>query len=436
MARALAEQRRLLALDAGRKDKVSSAIDALMIAPELFTPKAGVYLGLRFIHTSLRRARNDADLVAVADFIWDMALRIEEGDAPQAERDLRAAQKALRDALNRGASAEEIARLTRQMQKAMDAFLAEMQKNAAKKSQSAEGETSDGRTITPKDLKSMLDQLTEAAKDGDKEAALAMLDRMQEMLENLRSAKKSGESGQAAKDRRNLRDLDKMMREQQKLRDDTYAHQRGESPESGLSPSESPPDEKMGGQGKNQQGTEERQGSAEGQEQGQGQGQGAEQGQGGSSSQGMLGARQKQLRDQLDALQKRAGRPGSKAPKGLADADGAMEQAEQALRKGDDSAALDAQGRALESLRKSAGEMSAQAKQGEGEDDAQSEQKGGKMRGQNGEGPFGRANRQSNVDATATQKARKVLEELRRRLSDPSRARDELDYLERLIKPD
>ena len=38
--------------------------------------------------------------------------------------------------------------------------------------------------------------------------------------------------------------------------------------------------------------------------------------------------------------------------------------------------------------------------------------------------------------ATAAQKARKVLEELRRRLSDPNRDRDELDYLERLIKPD
>ncbi len=58
------------------------------------------------------------------------------------------------------------------------------------------------------------------------------------------------------------------------------------------------------------------------------------------------------------------------------------------------------------------------------------------MRGQNGEGPFGQASRRSNIDAAAAQKARKVLEELRRRLSDPNRAREELDYLERLIKPD
>ena len=42
----------------------------------------------------------------------------------------------------------------------------------------------------------MLDQLSEAAKNGDKEAAMDLLDRMQDMLENLRSAEKSRDSGQ------------------------------------------------------------------------------------------------------------------------------------------------------------------------------------------------------------------------------------------------
>ncbi len=428
LARALAEQRRLLALDSGQKDKVLSAVDALMVAPELFTPNLGVYLGLRFAHTSLRRARNDSDLVAATDFLWNMALRIEEGDAPQAERDLRAAQKALREALNRNASPEEIARLTKQLQKAMDAFLAEMRKNAAKKALSNESETGEGRTITPKDLKSMLDQLTEAAKEGDKNAALDLLDQMQNMLENLRSAKKAG-AGQAAQDRRNLRDIDKMMREQQKLRDDTYARQRGEPTESETAPEALPGDKKRGG-GKEQPKTGSEKPGARGQEQGSPD----------TPSQEALDERQQQLRDQLEALQKRTERSGAPAPKGLNDADEAMGQAENALKKGDASAALDAQGRALEGLRKGAGEMSAQARQGEGapgEDEGQSEQKEGKMGGQNGEGSiFGRPNGQNNAGATAAHKARKVLEELRRRLSDPNRARDELDYLERLIKPD
>jgi cobalamin biosynthesis Mg chelatase CobN len=286
--------------------------------------------------------------------------------------------------------------------------------------------------VTPKDLKSMLDQLSEAAKNGDKEAAMEMLDRMQDMLENLRSAEKSRDSGQAARNRKAMRDIDKLMREQQKLRDDTFAHQRSEPSEPDPPPRQRGADGKNQQQGKGRQGAPARPGSQGGQT-------GADQdgsagNQGDTSQPRRLDHRQKQLRDQLESLQQRATPPGGEAPKGLSEADEAMRDAEQALRKGDDEGAMEAEGRALEGLRKGASEMSAQAQQGSPGDN-EGEKDGG-MRGQSGEGPFGQASRRNNVDATAAQKARKVLDELRRRLSDPNRARDELDYLERLIKPD
>jgi uncharacterized protein (TIGR02302 family) len=436
LAKALAEQRRLLALDSAQKDRVLGSIDALMIAPELFTPKLSVYLGLRYAHDALRRARDDAALVAVCDFLWDMALHIEEGDATQAERDLRAAQKALREALNRGASPEEIARLTQQLQKALDAYLAEMEKNAAKSSRAGASETGDGRTVTPKDFKSMLDQLAEAAKDGDKNAAMALLDQMQDMLENLRKAEKSNGSGQAAQNRRNMRDLDKLMREQQKLRDDTFAHRRGEAAEPDAPPPQAQGEEGDPPPGENRQNQGMTPFGQGGGQTGKKSGVGSE-GSDETAQQTPLDLRQQELRDRLESLQRRAGRPGGEKSKGLAEAGEAMGQAERALRQGNDSAALDAQGRALENLRKGAAEMAAQAQQVQpGEDESPGEGKNGGLRGQNGEGPFGHASRQNNVDATAAQKARKVLEELRRRLSDPNRAREELDYLERLIRPD
>lgn len=55
LARALIEQRRILALDANKNADVYAALDALMIAPELFTPEAGQYLGPIASHGSLRR---------------------------------------------------------------------------------------------------------------------------------------------------------------------------------------------------------------------------------------------------------------------------------------------------------------------------------------------------------------------------------------------
>ena len=38
------------------------------------------------------------------------------------------------------------------------------------------------------------------------------------------------------------------------------------------------------------------------------------------------------------------------------------------------------------------------------------------------------------ADESATQRARRILEELRKRLGDPQRPTEELDYLERLLR--
>src|SRR4029077_9661814 len=57
LARALVEQRRNLALDANARPVVLTALDALALAPEKFTPQAGTYLGLRGVFWSLVRAK-------------------------------------------------------------------------------------------------------------------------------------------------------------------------------------------------------------------------------------------------------------------------------------------------------------------------------------------------------------------------------------------
>ena len=58
VARALIEQRRILALDADAKPLVLAALDALTIAPEQFTPETAVYLGLRAIYFDLAHAKS------------------------------------------------------------------------------------------------------------------------------------------------------------------------------------------------------------------------------------------------------------------------------------------------------------------------------------------------------------------------------------------
>ena len=133
LARALVEQRRILALDAESKPLVLTALNTLSVAPERFTPESGVYLGLRSIYHDLEHAKSDDALREVVARLWDMALQLEDGNVSQAEQALRQAQEALRQALERGASDEEIKKLMEQLRAAMDKFLQalaeEMRKN-------------------------------------------------------------------------------------------------------------------------------------------------------------------------------------------------------------------------------------------------------------------------------------------------------------------
>jgi uncharacterized protein (TIGR02302 family) len=123
IARALIEQRRILALDGDAQAWVLNAFAALTLAPERFNMEPSVYLGLRSIYWHLARAKNDDQLRDVVALMWDMAVHLEDGTVSDAEQALRAAEDALRRALERGANDDEIKRLAGQLRAALDEFL-------------------------------------------------------------------------------------------------------------------------------------------------------------------------------------------------------------------------------------------------------------------------------------------------------------------------
>ena len=226
LARALIEQRRILALDAESKPLVVTALDVLSIAPERFTPESGVYLGLRSIYHDLEHAKSDDALREVVARLWDMAVQLEDGNVSQAEQALRQAQEALRQALERGASDEEIKKLMEQLRAAMDKFLQalaeEMRKNPQQLSRPLDRNT---RTLSQQDLKSMLDRLENLARSGNKDAARRLLEELQSMLENLQMARPGASGGEDGDDdmMSALDELGDVIRKQQQLRDKTFA---------------------------------------------------------------------------------------------------------------------------------------------------------------------------------------------------------------------
>ncbi len=396
LARALVEQRRNLVLAPDERSRVLASIRALMVAPDQFGDGVGVYLGLQNIANRLTRARKDADLLAVADFMWDMALRIEDGGLSDAERDLRAAQLQLREALNRGAPDDEIRKLMDQMRAAMDKFLNELAQRGDQGEESQSRADNNARSVTPQGLQSMLDRIEEMMRDGQVAEAQKMMEQLQNLLENLQTARRrQGTDPMAREMNKALDELDQMTRDQQELRDDTFR--------------------KEGQQG---------------------------------DGQPSLQQKQEALRQRLDDLQRRMKNMGMQGDPSLGEADEAMKEAEGALGEGrqDRGKAVEAQGRALEALRKGGQAMAQQMQPGEGDENGPGDPNGPMSQGRAGKSdPLGRESHDKRDNSRAlydplgepaAQRARKVLEELRRRLSDPARPREELDYLERLLKRD
>jgi uncharacterized protein (TIGR02302 family) len=422
LARALIEQRRNLVLDPDHPQRVSAALDALMIAPERFEVPWGVWLGLGSARSRLAGARGDEDLLAVADWLWVMALDIEDGGLSDAEEALRAAQERLQQAMDEGASDEELAQLMQELREAMDAYMRELAQRMMRDQQADDAAPMplDGqRTITQQDLQDMMDAMQEAMRNGDMAEAQRLMDELRNIMQNLQTAQRNEmfSDPHTRELNRQFDELDALTREQEQLRDDTFGDAQ---------------DRRM----------ERDRGQDEGSD-------GAETGEEG------LADRQQALRDRLQELQERMRELGMQGEQGLEDAEGAMGDAEQALGEGRSDDAVDSQGRALEGLQQGLQGMADQMQRMFGEGEGEGGGQPGEMRGEGGEGRMGRAEgrdtdplgrptrnrgqfesdvRVPGADESPARRARRIIEELRGRLSDPDLGADERDYFERLLR--
>src|SRR6185295_10777138 len=214
---------------------VLAALDSLMIAPERFMPEASQYLGLSAIRSNLdialdllktKKATNiDDRLRDVVARLWGMAVTIEDGQLSDAEAALRAAQEALRQALERGATDHEIKKLTDDLRAALDRFMQALAEQIKKNPQQvARPLDPNTRMLRSQDLKNMIDRLEQLARSGAKDAAKRLLEELQQMLENLQMARPGQQGGDDMDDdmMSMLDELGNMIREQQNLRDKTF----------------------------------------------------------------------------------------------------------------------------------------------------------------------------------------------------------------------
>lgn len=452
LARALVEQRRKLVADARYRRQVVKAMDALMIAPEGFI-EPHAYLGMKTATVRLQRDRTRAGLASVIDQLWHIALRIEDGNLSDAERRLKDAQDKLSKALDDGASEEEIERLMKELRAAMNDYVEQLAKQSEGQDDQAEGQDKDPQQLGQNDLERMLRDMEKAAKNGAREQAQQMLSEMRDLMDRLQ-AQKNGEKGDREAGRQMQKKMDELgeaIGQQQKLMDDTFnamkmegqknqpGSKQGQGGKDGKAKPGQPGDkgdgksasknkgQKGGPKGQKGQGENDAEGADE-------QGESADQGEGGMHQGEGLGQRQKKLAEQLDKLKRDLKQLGA-GNQELDAANEAMEEAERAINEGALDDATQQQADALDKMRKGAQQMQQDAA------------KNGKNRyGQNGDAPrdpLGRPQKSTGPDAGASvkvpseidvQRAREILEELRKRSAEQTRPPTELDYLERLLK--
>ena len=426
LAAAVVEQRGVLALDANNLSRVFDLHDALTIAPDETIPNLTHYLLLQSVRGRLENARSDDDLRAAIDYMWGVALQMEDGNLSLAERRLRDAQNALSEALENGATDEEIAQLMDELREAMQEYLREMARQNQGNQNGENQQAMPENMLRQRDLDNMLDQIENLARSGARDQAQQMLQELQRMMNNLQAGRQQRQQQQGGPMRQQMDKLGELMRQQQQLMDETMRADRERQGQPGE------------GRDRQQQGQ---------QQPGQGQDQG-QQGQGDQSLEDMLGAlgrSQQQLRDALGQLQSDLEGLGIQPSEGFGEAGEAMGDAAGNLEGGETGQALSDQGRALQALRQGAEDMMNQMMQAMGNEQGEAEGEGPDRNGNRSaddRDPLGRprattgpdfGSRVKVPDEIDIQRAREILDAIRKRLGDQLSPDLEKRYLERLL---
>jgi uncharacterized protein (TIGR02302 family) len=425
LARAVIEQRRLLGLDANAKPHVLDLMDAITLRPEDTFDNMAHYLAIMSARTRLKMAGSDDQLREVVSYLWEVALGIEEGDLSAAEKRMRQAQQALQDALKNGASDEEIEKLMQELRQAMTDFLREFAERNQQNQNTAQM-PQNGQELRQSDLDRMLDQIENLAKSGNRDRAQELLSQLQDMMNNLQAGRQGQQGQQNSELRQQMDKLGEIMRRQQEMMNETFRMDQMQRGDNG--------DGQMG-EGEQQQGQGQQ---GEGQ---QGQGQGrpmtpeefAEALKQLQEGQGKLQGDLQQLGKDLEGM-------GMEPNQGFGQAGRSMGDAQQSLGQGQGERAVGHQGRALEALRQGAKEMMQQLQAMQG-DQGGSEQGG---RQQNADrDPLGRPRATQGPDfgdsvkvpdEIDVQRARQILEAIRKRLGNALSPDVERSYLERLLE--
>ena len=399
VAKAIIEQRKKLAAKPDSRLDVMTALEHIAARPGAYDDDIVVFLALITARSRLAYEAADTALPPVQKLLWDTALRVEDGKLSIAEREMRELQQKLMEALSRNAPDAEIERLMRELQDSLNRFLQalaqEMQRLTPDQQQMM---PFDPRTrfLEGQDLQRMLQRAQELMQMGARDAARDMLSQLRNILENLQMGRMMNMQRmmQQSQGGEMMRQLQDMIRKQNDLLNQSFKFSRD-----GAKPGEMKSSAEM----------------------------------------------QKALREALQKLREQIEQMGGDAGGAFQDAENSMGDAEGALGQGRPGDATGPQGQALEALQQAGRGLLQQMMSGMGFGPGwEPGMMGPNPMLQGKRDPLGRPLPEENrgfdagdvkiPDESDVQKAKRIVEELRRRAGQRGREAFELDYIERLLQ--
>lgn len=445
LAAALIEMRRDILWNRINAPRSLELLKAVTHRPEGFIRHDRAFLHLRVLMRKLEATQaslSTEDRDAIAEELWKIAFMVEEGNLQDAFERLQRAQDRLDEAIKNGASPEEIDQLMKEMQQALNDYMRELAEEAQRNpGDQQQSQMMQGQMMSGDQLQEMLDKLQELMEQGKTAEAAELMEQLRQLMQNMQVVQGQQGQGQGGPGQKGMQGLGETLRDQQELSDDAFRDLQG-VPRPGEEPGEG--QEQGQDQGQDGQQGEGQEGQQDGDQFGQNE---SEDGQGGSDE-GSLSDRQRALRERLSELQNGdlpgdGSEQGEEGRRNLDRAGRAMEEAEEALRDGDLSGALDRQAEAMEALRdgmQNFGEAMAE-EQRENRDGQGGNQEFGSA-DPNGTDPLGRkpgetariGSDENMVQNDPDQRAQELLDEIRRRSGELARPLEELDYLKRLLQ--
>jgi uncharacterized protein (TIGR02302 family) len=440
IAQMLIAMRKSLSVHPDDRGDALSVLDRLLVQPDLFNGDVGAYLNLSAIYYLLVRNADPSVVPEAQNSLWELALHLEEGQAEQSARQLEEARQAARDALDKATqqptdeNRQALEKRLQELQQAIDRHMQALAEEAQRNNDMAPFDPNAAQ-MSNRDLDKMAQDAQQAAREGRMEDAQKQIAELEKMLDRLRNARtQPGDSkqanGQRQRGKKQMGAVQDMIGREAGLLD--HAQRRTDQ-----SPAQTPT---QPGDPASERDADQRV--------------------------------QQALRRALGELMQQFSDLTGQMPPSLGEADQAMRDSIGKLGQGDDMGAGESQQQAIAALQKGAKEMGQtmaqqfgrQPGQGgeDGEDDGSEGAMGmmmpdgsradgrgtGPIPGQpdradpGGRDPLGRTaqgNSTDNADVAVPeererQRTQAIQEELRRRGADQERPREELDYIDRLLK--